>query len=133
MRRSVLALIGSVVGLVGGVMMTGLQILQPSAVATSSETGTTGPQTAQGDVVQTQFGPVQVQVVAEAGTLTSVTALALPENDGHSMMISQNVEPVLSEQALTAQSAQIAGVSGATYTSIAYQQSLQSALDQLGL
>ena len=87
----------------------------------------------QGDVVQTQFGPVQVEVVAEAGTLTSVTALALPENDGHSMMISQNVEPVLSEQALTAQSAQIAGVSGATYTSIAYQQSLQSALDQLGL
>jgi uncharacterized protein with FMN-binding domain len=133
MKRSVLALVGSVIGLVGGVLMTGLQILQPAVSATAGETASSGPQTAQGDVVQTQFGPVQVEVVAEAGAVTSVTALQLPENDGHSMMISRNVEPVLSEQALTSQSAQIAGVSGATYTSVAYQQSLQSALDQLGL
>ena len=56
----------------------------------------------------------------------------MPDQDGRSMMITQQAGPMLQSQVLKAQSAQINGVSGATYTTAGYKQSLQSALDQLG-
>ncbi len=86
--------------------------------------------TVTGQVVQTRFGPVQVQVTISAGKITDVTALQLPSDRQRSAEISQIVEPMLKSEALTAQSAQIDLVSGATYTSDGYAQSLQSALDQ---
>lgn len=86
--------------------------------------------TVTGQVVQTRFGPVQVQVTIAAGKITDVTALQLPNDRQRSAEISQIVEPMLRSEVLTAQSAQIDLVSGATYTSDAYAQSLQSALDQ---
>lgn len=64
------------------------------------------------------------------GKITDVTTLASPDNDGRSMMISQRAIPTLRSQALSAQSANIQGVSGATYTSEGYAASLQSALDK---
>ncbi len=70
-----------------------------------------------------------MQVTISNGQITSVSALQLPTG-GRSGQISNYVEPILSSEALTAQSANIDIVSGATYTSEAYAQSLQSALDQ---
>jgi len=86
--------------------------------------------TVTGQVVQTRFGSVQVQVTIAAGKITDVTALQLPNDRQRSAEISGIVEPMLRSEALTAQSAQIDLISGATYTSDAYAQSLQSALDQ---
>jgi uncharacterized protein with FMN-binding domain len=83
-----------------------------------------------GSVVQTRFGPVQVQVTIAGGKITDVTALQLPNDRQRSAEISQIAEPMLRSEALTAQSAQIDLISGATYTSDAYAQSLQSALDK---
>lgn len=82
-----------------------------------------------GQDVSMRYGDVQVQVTVSGGAVSDVTALQLPGGDGHSARISSIVEPMLRSEALQAQSASIDLVSGATYTSEAYQQSLQSALD----
>ncbi|HEY4633858.1 MAG TPA: FMN-binding protein [Candidatus Limnocylindrales bacterium] len=82
-----------------------------------------------GDVVSMRFGAVQVEVTIAGGTITDVTALQLPSGDHHSAGISEQAAPILREEALTAQSAEIDLLSGATYTSDAYAASLQSALD----
>jgi uncharacterized protein with FMN-binding domain len=82
-----------------------------------------------GQDIQTQFGDVQVQITIANGRITQVEALQLPSH-GRSGSISQAVAPMLHDEALQAQSAKIDIVSGATYTSEAYAQSLQSALDQ---
>jgi uncharacterized protein with FMN-binding domain len=83
-----------------------------------------------GSPVQIPFGTVQVQVTMQNGTITDVQALQLPNDRGHSAQISSYAGPQLRNEALQAQSAQIDSISGATYTSYGYQQSLQSALDQ---
>jgi uncharacterized protein with FMN-binding domain len=108
--------------------------LTPAALASASSAATsTGAHTYTGDSVQTQFGPVQVQVTVENGSITDVTTLAYPSNDGHSAQINAQAVPALQNQALSAQSANLDGVSGASYTSAAFEQSLQSALVQAGL
>jgi uncharacterized protein with FMN-binding domain len=81
-----------------------------------------------GAVVQDPYGQVQVQVTLAGGKITNVTAVQLP-SQGRSGFISQSVAPILQGEAISAQSASIDTVSGATYTSQAYAQSLQSALD----
>jgi uncharacterized protein with FMN-binding domain len=78
-----------------------------------------------------KYGDVQVQVTTSGGRITRVAALRLPSSDGRSLQISSFAGPQLAQQALAAQSANIDGVSGATYTSESYRTSLQSALDQL--
>jgi uncharacterized protein with FMN-binding domain len=88
---------------------------------------------ATGADVPNQYGDVQVKVTVTGSKITAVTPVALPQSDGRSLMISQQAEPILRSQALAAQSAQIDGVSGASYTSDGYRQSLQSALDKLGV
>jgi len=94
---------------------------------TASNDGTvTGPE------VDTRFGPVQVAITVSGGKVTDVTAVQLPSG-GRSGRISSYAEPVLREEALQAQSASIDTVSGATYTSLAYEQSLQAALDSAGI
>ena len=72
-----------------------------------------------------------VEVTVENGVITDVTALQLPDEDRKSLNISNQVEPMLQSEALQAQSADLDVISGATYTSLAYAQSLQSALDRL--
>jgi uncharacterized protein with FMN-binding domain len=88
-----------------------------------------GSGTFTGSVVPEPFGEVQVQITMSAGKITAVTALQLPTH-GRSGFISQDAEPILQGEALSAQSAKIDTVSGATYTSDAYAQSLQSAIDK---
>lgn len=88
-------------------------------------------QTFTGDVIQTPFGNVQVAVVAEGRRIVDVQALQLPFERRLSAQISQAAEPLLRTQVLRAQSANISGVSGASYTSEGYFESLQSALAQM--
>jgi hypothetical protein len=66
------------------------------------------------------------------GNIVDTPPLPLPANDPRSVQISSNAEPILQQEALTKQSAAIDAVSGATFTSASYDQSLQSALDKLG-
>ncbi len=91
--------------------------------------GTLRDGTVMGPEIDMRFGPVQVQVTITGGRIVDVTPLELPSG-GRSGRISSYAEPTLRSEALRAQSAQIDLVSGATYTSAAYSQSLQSALDQ---
>lgn len=107
---------------------------QLGAVSSSRNTALasiTAERTVTGPTISTRWGPVQVQLTVANGKITDVTALQLPTG-GRSGRISQQCEPTLRSQALAAQSASIDGVSGATYTSIAYARSLQAALDSLG-
>ncbi len=76
-----------------------------------------------------KWGPVQVQITVSGGVITDVTALQTPTDDRKSISINNRAVPVLTSSALSAQSAAIDTVSGATYTSVGYKQSLQSAID----
>ncbi len=78
------------------------------------------------------YGVVQVRLIITGSTITDAQALQLPNADGHSQSIAQMADPQLRQQVMAAQSAQINGVSGATYTSDGYSQSVQSALDSIG-
>ncbi len=85
--------------------------------------------TVTGAAVGTRWGLVQVRVTIAGGVIADVTALQLPDGDRHSSQLSQRAEPQLRSSALAAQGANVDIVSGATYTSMAYAQSLQAALD----
>ncbi len=105
----------------------------PAATPTPGNAGGAGAaSTVDGPVVSTRFGPVQVRISVVAGRLQDVVALQLPSGR-HSGQISAYSAPILRQEALQAQSASIDTVSGATYTSDAYAQSLQAALDKAGL
>ena len=100
--------------------------------STGNGSNTAAAATIDGPVVDTRYGAVQVEIVVAGGQLKDVVALQLPTGR-HSGQISTAVAPILRQEALQAKSAAIDTVSGATYTSDAYAQSLQAALDQAGL
>jgi uncharacterized protein with FMN-binding domain len=102
-------------------------------IGASDPTPQAQSRTVTGPIVSTRWGAVQVEITVENGQLAEVAALQLPDGDRRSASISSQVEPTLRSQALSAQSAAIDGVSGATYTSDAYARSLQAALDTAGL
>ena len=83
-----------------------------------------------GTAEDTRFGTDQVQVTVSGGTITDVAAIQLSDREPRSEAISNRAAPVLREEVLSAQSAKVAYVSGATYTSDGYLASVQSALDQ---
>ena len=99
----------------------------------SAGQSSTAASTVTGDSVGTPYGPVQVRVAVDGSTITDVTVLQYPDQDGHSVQINQYALPQLINETLDAQGSGISMVSGATYTSQGYLQSLQSALDQAGL
>jgi len=104
-----------------------------SASSSGSTSGKAVSKTATGDTVQTRWGPVQVRVTIKSGKLTDVTAVQYPQDNPRDQEINSYALPQLRREALAAQSADIDMVSGATYTSTGYKQSLQSALDSAGL
>jgi uncharacterized protein with FMN-binding domain len=97
----------------------------PTAPAT---TPAASPKTYTGSDENTQYGPVQVQITVTGSKITAVNELEQPDDSIASNAISQ-----LDSETLSAQSASIQAVSGATYTSNGYISSLQSAVDQAGL
>ena len=101
------------------------------ASPSSTGTATTASATVTGDVVQTQWGPVQVQITTDgSGTITDVEVIQYPSGNHEDEQINSYALPQLVQETLDAQSADIDMVSGATVTSEGYLQSLQSALDQ---
>ena len=103
----------------------------PTPTATAAAAGKpAAPKTVRvnGDAIPTQYGDVQVAITLRGGRLTDVRALQLPFDHPRSQFISSQAEPLLRQEALQAQSARIDILSGATYTSDAYAQSLQTAL-----
>ncbi|MGA8245697.1 MAG: FMN-binding protein [Nocardioides sp.] len=89
--------------------------------------------TVTGSAVQTRWGPVQVRLAIKDGRISKVGILQYPNGNSMDLQIANYAFPVLIHETLQRQSAQIDMVSGATYTSTGYVQSLQSALDQANL
>jgi uncharacterized protein with FMN-binding domain len=127
---------GTAGGSTGGSTTTGTSAAPaPASPTTTAPTTTTAAAdgTYTGSSVNTRFGSVQVQVTVSGGAITDVTALHLTDADGRSVQISDRAAPVLHDEVLASQSANVSNVSGATYTTQAYLSSVQSALDQAGL
>lgn len=85
-----------------------------------------------GSVANTQYGPMQVQLTVTGTTITKATAVQQTDDGAESTQIDSFAIPQLNKETITAQSAKIDAVSGASYTSMGYIQSLQSAVDQIG-
>lgn len=81
-----------------------------------------------GSVANAYYGNVQVQAIISGGKIANVKFLQYPYTHSTSVYINQQAMPYLTQEAIQAQSAQINGVSGATFTSEAFVQSLASAL-----
>ena len=86
-----------------------------------------------GDAASNQYGDVQVQITVQGKHLADVEAVQMPSSHQRSQDISQQAAPLLRQEALQVQSAQIDLLSGATFTSESYAESLQSALDHAGI
>ncbi|WP_250282989.1 MULTISPECIES: FMN-binding protein [unclassified Frankia] len=104
----------------------------PSSPAAGGSSGTATTRTVTGDAVRTRYGFVQVQVVLSGKTITDVVALRLPDRERRDIEINNWAVPILRQEVLDVQSARIDTVSGASYTSDGYAQSVQSALDRAG-
>jgi uncharacterized protein with FMN-binding domain len=104
-----------------------------SATATGSATKKSTAKTFTGQAVTTRYGIVQVKVTAIAGKITDAALVQLTGFDGRSQQINSWAGPQLLQETMKKQSAQVDTVSGATYTSDGYRQSLQSALDKAGI
>jgi uncharacterized protein with FMN-binding domain len=99
----------------------------PPSSAPASPSGS--PQTFAGAAADTRYGPVQVQITVSGGKITSAQVLQVPQESSRDVRINSEAVPILNQEVLQAQSAQVDTVSGATYTSEGYAQSLQSAID----
>ena len=105
----------------------------PTASVTKSTAPVTSTKTLTGDTyAASKYGSVQVQIVVTDGVVTSAKALIFPNADSRSSAISASAIPVLIQQTLSAKnSSDIQGATGASYTSAAWIDSLQSALAKL--
>lgn len=100
------------------------------ATSGSSDVTSLADGTFTGDTVNTRFGPVQVQITVADGVITDVQVPEYPSSNPRDRQINERALPVLVSETTEAQSADIHMVSGATYTSEGYRESLQSAIDQ---
>jgi uncharacterized protein with FMN-binding domain len=101
--------------------------------STGSGTTGAGTSTVTGDSANTRWGPVQVEITVADGTITDVSVIDYPDNNGKDQQINARALPILVQETLDAQNGDIDMVSGATVTSDGYIESLQSALDKAGL
>jgi uncharacterized protein with FMN-binding domain len=83
-----------------------------------------------GSVANAYYGNVQVQVSISGGKITNVQFLQYPNDNPNSQNINQQATPYLQQEAIQAQSANVNTITGATFTSQAFVQSLSSALNQ---
>lgn len=127
-RRGGVAAAAAVIGLGSSVLVAGL-----AAPAQALEATAVKVRTKIGPAVSTPFGPVQVKVKVRGKKILSATAIQYPNMDRRSAQINAYAIPELQQQAVTAQSARLDGVSGASWSTMAFAQSLQSALTSLGI
>ncbi len=99
----------------------------------SSGSSSTSSSTVTGPVAQTQWGPVQVELTVSGSKVTDVSVVQYPSGNPKDQEINSYALPILIQETLDQQSANIQMVSGATVTSTGYLQSLQAALDQAGI
>jgi uncharacterized protein with FMN-binding domain len=154
MRRSPIVLAATAAGTAGVLAFhahtpavpaatTSTTSVTPAATSTATSSGSgsgsgsgssksSASRTATGTAVDTQYGAAQVQVTIKSGKIVNVQALQLQGRDPKSVQISGSAEPILQQEVLTKQTAGVDAVSGATFTSASYTQSVQSALDKLG-
>lgn len=150
MKRALFAVVTTIVGLVlllqyktpappalalpvSGSSPAGAGTTSPAAAAPPATGSGPAPEQARtlvGQTIDTAQGPVQVQVTLTGSAITDVTVLQYPNGGGRDTEINAAALPQLVQQTLAVQSADIQMVSGATYTSTGFIQSLQSALDQ---
>lgn len=109
-----------------------------TGATTAPTTGTTKPASGAsgvytGNTAQTAWGPVQVQITVSGGQITAAKALQWPNGDRRSQSIAQQSIPYLIQQTLTTKSANVVGVSGASYTSDGWRRSLASARTKAGI
>lgn len=110
----------------------------PTAIPTDIPVATLGPTpqgkyktgTYVGSVADAFYGNIQVKVIISGGKITDVQFLQYPNDRPTSIQVNSQAMPLLKQEAIAAQSAQVDGISGATQTSGAFIQSLQSALQQ---
>ena len=105
----------------------------PTPTPTPAVAPAAGGSTVTGAVAQTRWGPVQVRLTLAEGKITAVDVVQYPDGNGRDREINDDALPVLVQETISAQSADVDMVSGATVTSTGYVQSLQSALDRAGL
>jgi len=163
MRRVILAVAGTIAGLValltfkshvpsipaasaagtsGGSSSSSASSSPSSGTATTTVPGefpqgslasklTPGETAVNGHVANTVYGPVQIQLIVKDHKIVKVAVLVQPANTIHDIQIGAFAFPKLISETLTAQGGKIDAVSGASYTSAGYIQSLQSALDKM--
>jgi uncharacterized protein with FMN-binding domain len=159
MRRVILAVTGTIAGLVALLSFKSHVPSAPVAATTGGTGGTSSSSSASGGgqtevvpgafpqgsiarnlpagetavdgkVANTAYGPVQIQLIKRAGKIVKVAVLVQPTNTLHDVQIGEFAFPKLISETLAAQNGKIDAVSGATYTSAGYIRSLQSALDK---
>ena len=134
MKRALLIAGGTVGGLGAVLAITppNLSKTAPVAVDTAAPAepiGINGSFT--GSVANTRYGPVQVKIVVKNGKIVDAQAVQAPS--GSNDRYTQKAVPRLREQTIAAQSANVQGVSGASFTSYGWYESLASAIAQAGL
>jgi len=93
-------------------------------------TGTLKDGTYDGDAIKFKFGTAQVEIVVSGGVITEVKALKLPTAGGYTKRVTTFFQTDIPARIVADQGWKISNVGGATYTSRAYSQSLQSAINQ---
>lgn len=129
-----LATVGAMAGLIAAKTSSHKVPEQTPAVEkTVQGTGAGAVTTVTGPPVPIAHGVVQVRITVTQGHIAGVAAARLPHDNDISWTRSQQAADVLAQEVMTAQSAHIDAVSGATYTSKAYVRSLQAAIDASGM
>jgi uncharacterized protein with FMN-binding domain len=103
----------------------------PTAGPSAQPAAAGAVRTATGTVEQYGYGELSVAVTVRGNQITEVSVPLLRTAEPYSQQLALQVIPMLKAEVLAVHSARIHGVSGATYTSAAYAQSIQSALDKL--
>jgi len=99
---------------------------------TKAPTGTLKDGTYDGDAVNFKYGTAQVEIVVSGGVITEVKALQLPTGGGYTKRVTTFFQTQIPSRIVADQGWKISSVGGATYTSRAYSQSLQSAISKAG-
>jgi uncharacterized protein with FMN-binding domain len=83
-----------------------------------------------GPVTDAYYGPIQIQAVVQDGRLSGIRVLRYPSDRRTSVAINRQALPMLRDEVVSAQSAKVDIISGATLTSEAFVRSLEKALRQ---
>ncbi|MFH8250190.1 FMN-binding protein [Microbacterium sp. B2969] len=140
MRKIVFGILATIAGLVALFSYRTSLDASPATIpatggqtpGSSSGSGTLKDGTFDGGSVNTRYGPVDVKITVSGGKITAVDVPVYPDGNGTDRRINSFAIPRLVSETLSAQSSHLDMVSGATFTSNGYVQSLQSALDRAG-